>query len=383
MNYIVLDVEATDNAIKEIIEIGAIKVNEKMEVISQYQSLVRPLVDTTLNWHIRNLTNIQQDEVDNARSFVEVYNEFLNWVGEDSLIVTWGKADRGFFAKDLYQNKLDVSLLNRFVNIQGAVSKILLSENEMGLKKALDALDIEQEGEAHRALNDALNTSKIFIKLFNMLGVKELKSDFDNFGLDLNKQVAKSNYKINFAKYKRYLNRLSIVELEAKLNMLTKVIENELRSIKHHATYLYIITKQKYDFVKESLAVKRKKAALQSEGMKGDHLEAFIKSANILYTLKEGLIRQINDDATEVYLETKRIINRLKKTSKKFGKLEYLNLKKTTLIQQLREVISLVNQLNSSLFTREKYKYELKGIHNRVTTVLRDLGYVEAQMEAS
>jgi inhibitor of KinA sporulation pathway (predicted exonuclease) len=35
------------------------------------------------------------------------------------------------------------------------------------LKNALNALDIEVDGKLHRAMDDAIHTAKLFIKIFN------------------------------------------------------------------------------------------------------------------------------------------------------------------------------------------------------------------------
>jgi inhibitor of KinA sporulation pathway (predicted exonuclease) len=43
----------------------------------------------------------------------------------------------------------------------------LPKNQSVGLKNALNALDIEVDGKLHRALDDAIHTAKIFIEVFN------------------------------------------------------------------------------------------------------------------------------------------------------------------------------------------------------------------------
>ena len=76
MHYIVFDLEATcweerDNRRNETIEIGAVLINEKQEVISEFQQFVKPLMNPVLSDFCTNLTSIQQADVDDAPLFPE------------------------------------------------------------------------------------------------------------------------------------------------------------------------------------------------------------------------------------------------------------------------------------------------------------------------
>ena len=83
MRFIILDLEATctDNRNiyfdNEVIEIGAVKIENK-QVIDEFQSFVRPVVNTELTEFCKNLTSINQSDVDNAEIFPNVLDNFLN-----------------------------------------------------------------------------------------------------------------------------------------------------------------------------------------------------------------------------------------------------------------------------------------------------------------
>ena len=84
MRFIILDLEATctDNRNiyfdNEVIEIGAVKIENK-QVIDEFQSFVRPVVNTELTEFCKNLTSINQSDVDNAEIFPNVLDNFLSW----------------------------------------------------------------------------------------------------------------------------------------------------------------------------------------------------------------------------------------------------------------------------------------------------------------
>ena len=82
MNYIVFDLEATcekdsKNFQNEIIEIGAVKLNDGYEITDEFSSFVKPIVNPILTDFCMNLTSITQSDVDTARKFPDVLDAFL------------------------------------------------------------------------------------------------------------------------------------------------------------------------------------------------------------------------------------------------------------------------------------------------------------------
>lgn len=363
MHYIVLDIEATEN--KEIIEIGAVKVNEKLEVVDKYQSFVNPTMNNKLSYFIKKLTKIQQADINNARNFIQVYDEFLNWMGEDVIIVTWGNEDKRFMTHDLELHNIVNQIENKFKNIQVGISRMLLSENDLGLKSALEKLDIYQEGNAHRAFDDALNTAKIFIKTFNV--IKNIDS----------------SYKLSHFRYSNYLDKLSIFELQNKMTMIVNLLEKEVKAIDRNDSILFHMCLQRYEIVKSTLKHKIKIASLESEGLTIAQVNRFIKNANILHRIKDNLVVRYNLDAIEFHKQKKVEINSFKKESKRYKKVEFLKLKKPVFINQNRKMIETINELNSSLFTREKFKKEIAEVYIYTNKILNELDANKIQSEVS
>ena len=170
MNIIIIDLEATctetnENFDKEIIEIGAVKLNLNGDTISEFNSFVKPINNPTLSEFCKNLTSITQSDVDSAKPFLEVVAEFVNWLGdEDFLILHWGSWDSRQMDKES-NGCVPYKWNDKSLNLKLEYSKTISnSKKRRGMKKVLLAEGFELSGTHHRGIDDARNLSKIFIK---------------------------------------------------------------------------------------------------------------------------------------------------------------------------------------------------------------------------
>ena len=103
MNYIVMDLEwnqsakgkqfSEDHFPFEIIQIGAAKVNEKLDIVDEWQCTIKPQVYTKLQNTVKKILGITENDLANGTDFVSGVTEFLEWCGEDYTFVTWGSMD--------------------------------------------------------------------------------------------------------------------------------------------------------------------------------------------------------------------------------------------------------------------------------------------------
>lgn len=180
MNYIVFDLEATcweteweaRGKRREIIEIGGVLLNDQAEVQSRFESFVRPVIHPTLSDFCQQLTTISQVEVNQADTFPDVIADFQEWIGlhdeEEYLLCSWGFFDRTALIKDCQYHNLDGAWAKQHINLKDQYPRIKNLGRAMGLKKALHQEDMEFEGTMHRAIDDAINTAKIFRRYFNL-----------------------------------------------------------------------------------------------------------------------------------------------------------------------------------------------------------------------
>lgn len=174
MNYIILDLEATcwqDRSIKrqsEIIEIGAVKINERREVIDEFNAFIRPQLHPTLSEFCTELTTIEQVDIDNAQDFKTVISDFWNWIDltEEYLLCSWGFYDKSQFKKDCELHMMKTNWLKHHISLKHQYSKIKGTKKLLGMKGALMKENIPLDGTHHRGIDDAKNIAKLFLSNF-------------------------------------------------------------------------------------------------------------------------------------------------------------------------------------------------------------------------
>jgi DNA polymerase III epsilon subunit-like protein len=190
MNYIVFDLEFNQgyNFEKEpksvmnprcpfeIIQIGAVKLNENLETVGTLDILVKPELYTRLNPFVKELTGLTMEELDRGKSFKEMYKEFIEFIESDrSILCVWGVADIKELFRNIEYHEFDISQVStEYINIQSCASKMLNCEKgiNIGLGNASTLLDIPIESKFHDAFNDAYYTSEVFKKIYK----KEIKT---------------------------------------------------------------------------------------------------------------------------------------------------------------------------------------------------------------
>lgn len=68
-----------ENQYKELIQIGAVKLNEQNQIIDWFNSYVQPIINPELSTYITELTGVQQTDVDESDKLPVVWEEFLEW----------------------------------------------------------------------------------------------------------------------------------------------------------------------------------------------------------------------------------------------------------------------------------------------------------------
>ncbi len=174
MIFIIFDLEATcwrgrpPKGINEIIEVGAVKVNQYGEVLGSFERFIRPFVNPLLSGFCQKLTSIRQKDVDRASFFPKVIEDFKDWIFEDDadyLLCSWGSFDKQFIINDCRLHKLDTDwIMDRYTDLKDQYTSIKGLEKHKGLKAAVKMEGFEFTGVHHRAISDAENLAKVFIK---------------------------------------------------------------------------------------------------------------------------------------------------------------------------------------------------------------------------
>lgn len=182
MNYIFVDLEMNpiapqfrglkDSCGSEIIEIGAVKLNENLKQISTFKQYVKPCFNDVITRKIQKLTGIDTETVSYADMLDVALQSFLDWCLEDNdeySIYAWSESDLNQLVNEMYMKGINQTdcydyMFEHWKDFQKEFGDALGANSKISLKNAVYFSDDEFEGTQHDALNDAHNTSRLFIK---------------------------------------------------------------------------------------------------------------------------------------------------------------------------------------------------------------------------
>lgn len=155
----------------EIIQIGAVKLDSDLNLVDSFIRNIKPNIYKKINPIIEELTGIKTEMLINEKSFLEIYNEFIEFIGDkDSIFCVWGMSDIRELYKSADYYKQNISMLPKmFVNIQPYASLYfhMPKKTQLRLQNVVEMLNIPVINEFHNALNDAFYTTEIFKKIYN------------------------------------------------------------------------------------------------------------------------------------------------------------------------------------------------------------------------
>ena len=214
----------------EIIQMGLIVMDEKLNITSRRETLVKPQIYGRMHPYVHKITGLSMADLHDAPAFPEAYEEFFDFAfGKKAVFCTWGSED----IKELYKNILyydlnPKALSHRYLNVQKLCGQYLDSSNnqQKGLSAAVADMGLvtDESKPFHNALNDAEYTAEIlrvllkskksqpYIK-FQNLNMSELKQKISG-------RVNSVNINLLYTHTERLLKRkLSGREKEAVLEI--------------------------------------------------------------------------------------------------------------------------------------------------------------------
>lgn len=172
MRFIIYDLEATcwlgkpPGGINEIIEIGAVMMNPLGEIMGDFSKFIKPHINPLLSGFCKKLTSISQENVDRADKYPKVIQQFQEWIDiwdSDYILCSWGEYDKVMLSDNCALHKMETDWLHNHLNLKKQYQNIT-KEKRTGLKNTIKREGMEWTGIHHRAISDAENTAKIFIK---------------------------------------------------------------------------------------------------------------------------------------------------------------------------------------------------------------------------
>ena len=215
MNYIVFDLEwnqspggkkySNSRLPFEIIEIGAVKLNEQRQKTDVFQRLVKPQVYNWIHDSIHEVIHVDYKDLEEGDPFPQVAREFLEWCGEDFAFFTWGNQD----VMELQRNMKYYGMLSMLPGpvMYYDVQKLFGFQNgevpqRRSLEYATDVLGIKKEDDFHRALADAVYTARV-LEYLDMSVVR----DYPSVDVYQNPQKKKEEIFLSYPDHDEYVSR--------------------------------------------------------------------------------------------------------------------------------------------------------------------------------
>lgn len=275
MNYIVLDLEwnQSPNGKElenprlpfEIIEIGAVKLNDNKERIDEFSERIRPQVYTRLHHRTKQLLKVDFKEYFKARTFLEVISDFFNWCGnEEYKLCTWGSMDLEELQQNMdfyhFENPLPKPLY--YYDVQKLFSLLYEDgKSRKSLAYAVDFLHLDNSETFHQAIGDTRYTARI-IQQMNLELVKEYDSvDYHRPPLTKDEEIY-----VVFRRYSKYVSRIfnSKEEMLKDKTVTTtrcyqcgKALRKKIRWFPHNNIYYSLSQCPLHGYLKGKIRVKK------------------------------------------------------------------------------------------------------------------------------
>lgn len=224
MNYIVLDLEwnqggedAERHPAFEIVEIGAVKLNEQMEQVDEFHGLIRPQIYHEMHRVTGELIRLDMEMLQEGETFVEVMERFLAWCGgaqvgvsagsacEQIIFCTWGTQDLTELQRNMRYYGMEPLSGGPipYLDVQKLFSIAYEDcKTRRSLEYAVDYLHIAKDAPFHRALSDAYYTGKILAQCKDPKVLRNVSYDVYHPPVRREEEI-----KVQFDTYCKYISR--------------------------------------------------------------------------------------------------------------------------------------------------------------------------------
>lgn len=182
MHYVFMDLEM--NAIagvykeerqicrSEVIQIGAVMLDDSLKEISSFNTLVKPAYNTRIYERYEKLTGITTEMVADAPIFEIGLKQFVEWVetiaGKEYSIYAWSDSDLKQVKSEIMLKKIAVDesiqhMFEQWNDFQQTYDRLFGVSNAISLADAIKSAGLSFEGRQHDALWDARNTAALFM----------------------------------------------------------------------------------------------------------------------------------------------------------------------------------------------------------------------------
>lgn len=177
-NFVIIDLEwntcrlGGDKFLNEIIEIGAVKLNKKLEITDTFQAFVKPTFGEQLTSTVKKLTRITNEDLVDVPTFKKAYKMFSKWAEGTEVLLSFGNSDILVMLENFKAHKMPVYIdfIDGYADLQLYCQEKLQLDtaNLIGLTPLAECLKINiDDMSMHRALDDCKVSAECFKRLYN------------------------------------------------------------------------------------------------------------------------------------------------------------------------------------------------------------------------
>lgn len=310
MNYIVFDLEWNQCSGEqkevpgipfEIIEIGAVKINDKYVMIEEFNQLIKPSVYQEMHRFTGRLIHLKMQELEQGKPFPEAVKAFLEWCGEEEyMFCTWGNTDLTEIQRNMrYYNMTSMSDGPiSFLDVQKLFSLAYEDgRTRRALENAVDFVQMEKDVPFHRAYADAYYTAKLLAQIAESHPEVLKKVSFDVFHPPVSRE---KEIKVQFDNYVKYISREFIDKTEAfadrevsasKCYICHRNLKKKLKWFTVNGRHYYCLAYcEKHGYFKNKIRIRRSE----------DDKIFVVKTTRLITAEEAALLRERSERAREL-----------------------------------------------------------------------------------
>ena len=194
MAVVVLDLEwngayckKTGGFFNEIIEIGAVRLNDNFTIAARFDAVIRPCINRKLTRWVSELTGYTDEQMKGGTTFTAAMERFHTFAGDAPVLLTWSTTDllvlmencRYYYGDDRIPNAAGYMDLQAYAQQRMQLG----TAQQVGLSKFADLLGMPSDMlELHHAIDDSVLSAQILGRVYEKTSfdaaIRPMNEDF-------------------------------------------------------------------------------------------------------------------------------------------------------------------------------------------------------------
>lgn len=193
MPIIVLDLEwngaycsKVNGYFNEIIEIGAVRLSDKLEIEDHFDAVIRPRVSRKLSHWVTDLTGYTDEQLKGGTTFENAMEDLHRFIGDKgATLLTWSNTDLLVLMENcrFYYGDDHIPFVTRYLDLQAYAQERqgLGTAQQVALVKFAELLGMNSDDlELHHAIDDSRLSAQILKRVYDRASFKSSMQTVDD-----------------------------------------------------------------------------------------------------------------------------------------------------------------------------------------------------------